>query len=160
LGNGEFLSHFELYLLAMDEIGADSSPVLHFLQQVKENAGIEAIFSQDKDGVGVLDFMSTTFSLVRGGTHEVAASFLFGREDVIPEMFTILLKELRLLESDQFRRMKQYLERHIEVDGDHHGPLARKMLVGIPPSFGRKRNVQLFYRLKPESGFGASFTIA
>jgi pyrroloquinoline quinone (PQQ) biosynthesis protein C len=131
VGADEFLSHFELYLLAMKEAGADSNPILEFISKVKTSGALSEAFESLEPMDGVREFVTTTFQIVSGKTHEVASSFLFGREDVIPEMFQLLLSEKNLLNSDSFKRMKQYLERHIEVDGDHHGPLARRMLIEL-----------------------------
>ncbi len=131
VGPDEYLSHFELYLLAMKEAGADSDPIRSFIEKVSEKGSLEDAFSMIGSMNGVHEFITTTFKMVSGKTHEVASSFLFGREDVIPDMFQLLLSEKNLLQSDDFKRMKQYLERHIEVDGDHHGPLARRMLVEL-----------------------------
>ena len=131
VGPDEYLSHFELYLLAMKEAGADSDPIRSFIAKVSEKGSLEDAFSMIGSMNGVHEFITTTFKMVSGKTHEVASSFLFGREDVIPDMFQLLLSEKNLLQSDDFKRMKQYLERHIEVDGDHHGPLARRMLVEL-----------------------------
>lgn len=61
---------------------------------------------------------------------EVASYFFFGREDVIPEMF----KKLLVLWSGgavEVPHFAFYLERHIELDGDSHGPWARQMLTAL-----------------------------
>jgi hypothetical protein len=131
VGLDEYLSHYELYLMAMHEAGADAEPIRKFVAKVRETRSLEDALPMIGSMAGVQDFIATTFRMVSGKTHEVASSFLFGREDVIPDMFQLLLSEKNLLQSPDFKRMKQYLERHIEVDGDHHGPLARRMLVEL-----------------------------
>jgi hypothetical protein len=131
VGEGLYLSHFELYLRAMDEVGADTKPVLNFISRVREAHDFFALLKSLSADSGVFDFIRTTFDSVQGQPHEVASSFLFGREDIIPQMFSRIMKRLNLFYSDEYRFFRQYLERHIEVDGDHHGPLARKMLVSL-----------------------------
>ena len=118
VGSDEYLSHFELYLLAMKEAGADSDPIRNFVSRVRETGSLDEAFAMIGTLSGVRDFIDTTFSMVSGKTHEVASSFLFGREDVIPDMFQLLLSEKNLLQTDGFKRMKQYLERHIVIDID------------------------------------------
>lgn len=125
---GTYISHFELYLKAMDEVGADVRPILSLLKLVKETR--VDLRQADTEG-GVWDFMATTFSLSAGPTHQAAAAFLFGREDIIPEMFSRILKEMNGYHSDEYKYFRIYLERHIEVDGQHHGPLARKILTEL-----------------------------
>jgi hypothetical protein len=62
-----------------------------------------------------------------GTTAEVAAVFCFGREDIIPDMFQRLLSSFELA-GMKVPRLAYYIRRHIELDGDHHGPLTRKMV--------------------------------
>lgn len=59
--------------------------------------------------------------------HVQAAVFTFGREDLIPGMFISFVSELDKRSGDQFGTLKYYLERHIEVDGEHHSQLAFQM---------------------------------
>tara|TARA_R110002096_G_scaffold16898_9_gene57973 strand:- start:99681 stop:100466 length:786 start_codon:yes stop_codon:yes gene_type:complete len=129
--DGGYLSHYELYLLAMDEVGANTTPIQGFVERVRQTDNFDALLSRLAPEGGVYAFMNSTFSVIRGGAHEVAASFLFGREDIIPDMFAEVLKQHHLYEDEKYRYFRLYLERHIEVDGDHHGPLARKMLISL-----------------------------
>jgi Protein of unknown function (DUF3050) len=77
---------------------------------------------------GVGDFVTNTLSCaIHGSVVEVAAAFFFGREDIIPEMFQRLLG----LWGDAKAEVPHFaysLKRHIELDGDSHGPWAREML--------------------------------
>ena len=57
-----------------------------------------------------------------------AAAFTFGREDAIPGMFRALVKELNREMDGDLTQFVWYLERHIEVDGDDHGPLSLRMV--------------------------------
>ncbi len=123
---GHYLSHFELYLEAMHEVGADTRPIMSLLKLVAEKK-----FDLSQAKIGVWDFMSTTFSLAACAPHEVAAAFLFGREDIIPEMFQKILNELPGHETTSLQNFRRYLERHIEIDGEEHGPLARNMLIEL-----------------------------
>jgi hypothetical protein len=61
--------------------------------------------------------------------HCQAAAFAFGREDLIPDMFTqvVAVKE-RGAKLDTF---VDYLERHIEVDGEEHTPMAMQMVTDL-----------------------------
>jgi hypothetical protein len=61
---------------------------------------------------------------------EVASFFFFGREDVIPEMFERLLRLWGNAKAE-VPHFAYYLKRHIELDGDSHGPWAREMLTAL-----------------------------
>ena len=68
-----------------------------------------------------------------GSTEEVLAAFFYGREDVIPDMFRRLLKTVAGANhrNDPLRHFIYYIERHIELDGDSHGPMGRELLEGL-----------------------------
>jgi hypothetical protein len=57
-----------------------------------------------------------------------AAVFTFGREDLIPSMFMKILDKIYADAPDKVSIFKYYIERHIEVDGDHHSHLALDMV--------------------------------
>ena len=65
-----------------------------------------------------------------GSTEEVLAAFFYGREDIIPEMFRRLLDTLYGAKhnKDRMRHFIYYVDRHIELDGDSHGPMGRELL--------------------------------
>ena len=74
------------------------------------------------------DFIQNTVKVARfDPLHKVGSSFLFGREDPIPDMFTRILTNIDggKIEAPCF---KAYLKRHIMLDGDDHGPLSRNMI--------------------------------
>jgi len=68
-----------------------------------------------------------------GSTEEVLAAFFYGREDIIPEMFSRLQKTLpgARHNNDPLRHFVYYIDRHIELDGDSHGPMGRELLEGL-----------------------------
>lgn len=129
-------SHFELYLEAMAETGADTTPILRFIELQRE--GIEANTAMQRVNVrpGVARFVSSTLQIaLNAPTHCVAAAFLHGRESVIPSMFE------RILQGDVFMASRaplfcHYLSRHIELDTQDHGPGAEQLLerlIGADP---------------------------
>ncbi|MCO4755626.1 MAG: DUF3050 domain-containing protein [Bacteriovoracaceae bacterium] len=116
--NGRPSSHFALYLEAMEEIGADTQPIKSFLSELDFNLLPEQIS----------EIVTYHLELANNGqVHEVASSFFYGREKLIPEMFTSIvniLKENNL----HCPTLIYYFERHIELDGEEHGPMALKCL--------------------------------
>jgi hypothetical protein len=129
--DGKPASHFELYLDAMDEIGADTAIVKSFIRKVSRGERWEAAFTGLKVPAGVYEFVNETMRCaISGSTVEVASYFLFGREDVIPEMFKRLLS-LWGNGGAEVPSFAYYLERHIELDGESHGPWAQEMLIAL-----------------------------
>lgn len=115
---GNAVSHFELYLSGMREVGASPALLYDFLTDIE----IETLRP------GVREFVSENIRVAREGDPvEVAASFFFGREKLIPSMFTSIVEVLKR-ENVEAPTFLYYLERHIEVDGEEHGPLALKCL--------------------------------
>ncbi len=131
LGSNLHLSHCELYLKAMRDVGADARPFNAFLARVSKGQSPKKALA----GLGVppyvRDFVLLTLRVARQPAHRVAASFLFGREDVIPGMFRKILAEVNAQKSGRFAALKLYLDRHIEVDQGSHGPLARRLLARL-----------------------------
>lgn len=126
---GGRIAHFDLYLRAMTEAGADTGPVRRALRLasagVPDAAGLRAAGAP----AAAADFSAASFALAeRGGVHEVAAAFTFGREDLIPDMFTGLVARLSREHPGRLDSFRYYLDRHIEVDGGHHGALSLRMV--------------------------------
>jgi hypothetical protein len=129
--DGAPISHFELYLRAMAEVGADTTQIQGFTAQLALGAPWEEALQDISIAPGVRDFVAETLDCAMHGTLvEVAAFFFFGREDVIPEMFERLL---RLWDNarQQVPHFYYYLRRHIELDGDSHGPWSQEMLTTL-----------------------------
>lgn len=126
--NGEAKSHFEMYLEAMSEIGANTREIEHFIHALNSNYSITDSISKINIDHRVSEFLKYTFSIIESNkVHLVASAFTFGREDVIPDMFLEILENSRD-ENAQHNKLIYYLERHIELDGDEHGPLSLKMI--------------------------------
>ena len=126
-----FLSHFELYGEAMKECGADTKLIDTFLETVRGGTDIRVALQQAGVPTFISQFVSSTMDVALSGQpHRIAAAFFYGREDVIPDMFHSLVEDLRR-EFPQLQRLIYYLDRHIEVDGDDHGPRAREIMVSL-----------------------------
>jgi len=126
-GNPVYGSHFECYCDAMDEIGADAHRPWKFLDLVRTQ-GIDAALYSDLVPLPARYFSETTFGFIREDEpHAVAAALALGQEQVIPEMFRRFLDGIRVSES-QAPTFHRHLKRHIELDGDHQGPLTLRLL--------------------------------
>ncbi len=118
---GNPCSHFELYLRAMEEIGANTSLFNDF------------IGSMDTKLIpnGARQFVEYNLDLAHNGRlEEVAAAFFYGREKLLPDVFTQIIKVIKG-NGINCPTLTYYFERHIEVDGDSHGPLAKLLLSEI-----------------------------
>jgi hypothetical protein len=127
-GRKGFLSHFELYYEAMKECGADTEPIETFLRAIRDGATVPDALRQAHVPEFVSQFVGNTMgTALSRDPHRIAAAFFYGREDVIPDMFRALVADLRR-DFPELHRLIYYLDRHIEVDGDDHGPRARQIV--------------------------------
>ena len=131
---GKPCSHFDLYLKAMEEVGADTTKIKMFMETL------------DFDLIphGAREFVRFNLETATSGTVlEVAASFLYGREKLIPDMFVSIVETLEK-ENVAAPTLVYYLKRHIEVDGGEHGPLAERCLDVLAENAEKK---ELAYRM-------------
>ncbi|WP_395768785.1 DUF3050 domain-containing protein [Aquirufa sp.] len=127
--HGVVISHFELYLRAMKELSIEPSPILSNLLQAQSLVEILQKIANTSLAPSIKQFLKFTFeSIANRPIEEIAAIFTFGREDLIPGMFQLIVDQLKQDSPDQVETLVYYLERHIEVDGDHHSQLAYRMM--------------------------------
>ena len=125
---GNRTSHFELYLKAMEQAEADMLPIQTLVNELLLGTPIQQALQLEIIPEAARNFMQFTFDTIASGKpHIMAAVFTFGREDLIPDMFVSLIKELKKQFPDKVDIFQYYIERHIEVDGGHHGELALQM---------------------------------
>lgn len=127
--DGEYKSHFEMYLDAMEDIGANTSQIRLFVKLIEEGKSVEEALEGAKVNSSIRDFVRFTFEVIETGeNHMIASAFTHGREGLIPEIFIEILNKSSYLTNNSYKSMKYYLERHVELDGDEHGPLSLKMI--------------------------------
>lgn len=125
---GKRVSHFELYLEAMIQADSNTDAIMELLKQLESTNNVKDAMKACGLAQPVFDFVGTTFDVIATGKpHIQAAVFTFGREDLIPGMFVSFVKELNKRTTDKASIFQYYLERHIEVDGEHHSHLACEM---------------------------------
>ena len=125
---GQPVSHFEMYIDSIEEFGLNTSEIINNLNTLNNIETIDKDIEKLDIKSYVKDFLKFTFSVIkRGKIHEVASVFTFGREDLIPDMFIPLIEGINS-ENNDLNKLIYYFKRHIEVDGDMHGPMSMEML--------------------------------
>jgi hypothetical protein len=129
--DGSYVSHLDLYRRAMADIGASTLQFDRFCSLAQVGVPVEAALARIGAPPHVQAFVAHTMALANSGsTEEVLAAFFYGREDIIPEMFRRLLDTLYDTKhsNDRLRHFIYYIDRHIELDGDSHGPKGRELI--------------------------------
>jgi Protein of unknown function (DUF3050) len=125
-------SHFELYLEAMHQCRASTLGIDELFTLLKDGKTVEESIQLAAIPEAAKQFLDFTFEVIATGKpHIIAAVFTFGREDLIPNMFHTIVNDINNRFPNQVEIFKYYLDRHIEVDGDHHSHLALQMVEAL-----------------------------
>ena len=132
LYEGEAVSHFELYRRAMQQCGASTRAIDEFLNHLGGRADLDVALEQPGVPLAAKRFVRSTFGFVASDElHVIAAAFTFGREDLIPGVFKAFLHDQDEQLHGKLALFRWYLDRHIEVDGEEHGPMSLRMVSGL-----------------------------
>ncbi len=118
-------SHFEIYVDAMKQCGANTIPIETFVKTLQETNNLQKAFEISNTPKEAQEFVNFTFQTIK--THKSylqSAIFTFGREDLIPNMFIAIVNDIYSKIPNNLSIFKYYLECHTEVDGDYHSHLA------------------------------------
>jgi hypothetical protein len=127
-GTTTYTSHFNLYAQAMEEVKEGSSQLIREFVSTVASDSLDLAKETIQIPSPAKEFMEITFGFINSDKpHVVAAAFALGREHIIPEMFRALLDKMKI-SREQANVFHYYLDRHIELDGDHHGPMSLRML--------------------------------
>ncbi len=137
-GAGSYASHFESYLDAMKLAGADVGPITRFVDQIAQGRPVADALEDAEVPKPARAFVATTWSFVESDSMPaIVAAFTVGREDLIPDLFRGLVERITASDPIGYRLYLRYLDRHVQLDGDEHGPMALNLLksiCGVDPS--------------------------
>lgn len=128
-GRGGHRSHFELYCEAMRDAGADTTRVERFTTLLADGLPLGDALSAADTPRAAARFVRHTLGLAASErVHELCAAFALGREEIIPDIFRRLVDVLARQSPAAFGRFRYYLDRHVAVDGEAHGPQSQRLL--------------------------------
>lgn len=128
--DGRILSHFEIYVEAMREIGADIEPITNFIYDMEQNR--DAIPALEARGIpkSSIEFVKSTLDIAQMEAHEIASAFAFSRENLVPNMLSSLLPNV-LRDTAENSALIWYMRRHIELDFNEHGSASVDIFEGL-----------------------------
>lgn len=122
-------SHFDLYVASMRQAGADTTPIDLFLKSLDADGSLDDALQQVSILKATRDFVATTFDIIASNdVCQIASAFTFGREDLLPGVFQCIVDEVDARSEGKLVEFVYYLQRHIELDGDEHGLMAKKLM--------------------------------
>jgi hypothetical protein len=131
-GRGGFASHFELYHRAMSRCGANTAAIDAFLGRLGQGMRVSTALESPAVPERARRFVRRTFDIIEGGSLcAIASAFTFGREDLLPAVFQRIVDKLNIEAGGGLEDFKYYLNRHIGLDGDEHGPMANRLLLTL-----------------------------
>jgi hypothetical protein len=126
--DGKVVSHFEFYLHAMRQGGAETQRIEGFLGSLITGTPVDACLGQFAPPAAAR-FVRQTLTLAGGTPGERVAAFVFGRGKLIPDVFPILSEHLPGanigIDLEPFR---QHLVRRVDLADDERGPAVLSML--------------------------------
>ena len=130
---GVAMSHYEMYIDAMKQVGANTTAIDVFVNAIENGDSVEIAAKKINLEAPILEFIQFTMDVVNSNKpHCIASAFTFGREDVIPDMFLEIVSQSQTQNNEQtYGKLLYYLNRHIELDGDEHGPISLKMVAEL-----------------------------
>jgi hypothetical protein len=129
---GGFASHFALYHRAMTRCGANTASIDGFLDNLRRGTRVSRALDSPVVPKCVSQFVRQTFDVIEHGSLcAIASAFTFGREDLLPAIFQRIVDELNVEAGGGLDAFKYYLNRHIRLDGEEHGPLANRLLLSL-----------------------------
>ena len=128
--SGQYSSHFEIYLMSMAEAGANIHSINQFISLIEQGKTANQALNDKHIPNPASKFVNVTFNEIKDApTHILASAFTFGREEIIPELFTSMIKRISKNNQNNLRTFIFYLNRHITLDGDTHSQIAYKMII-------------------------------
>ena len=116
--SSQYSDHFTMYIEAMKEIGLET----RFIESQIQDLSFSFL------PAAVQNFISFHLKLATNASlPEVTASFLYGREDLLPGVFTKALNQLKQ-KNIPCPQLLYYLERHIDLDGGEHSHMGEELL--------------------------------
>ena len=130
---GKHMSHLVMYIKAMEQVGADTRSIHAFLNAVRDGTSVSDALVKANAPTSASKFVMSNMRVLQSNSlPEIAATFTFGREDIIPVMFETIENILvDGMDESRFSKFMFYLRRHIELDGDEHGPLSLKLVASV-----------------------------
>ena len=131
-GRGGFASHFELYRRSMLQCRASTAAIDGLINALRGGASF-----RDAIGLPIVPeitrpFVEQTFRIIESGQLcAIVSAFAFGREKVLPGVFQRIVDKLNAESRGQLNDFRYYLERHIVLDGDEHGPMASRLVTSL-----------------------------
>lgn len=131
-GRGGFASHFELYRHSMRQCGASTAAIDGFLSDLGRGVPLQTALASATVPKPARHFVQQTFKIIDSGNLcAIASAFTYGREDLLPDVFQRIVDRLNVEAGGQLEGFRYYLQRHIGMDGDEHGPLATRLVESL-----------------------------
>lgn len=126
------ISHYELYHLAMRQVGADTTRIERFMFHAfldKLDVATQTVPLDEH----VKQFVATTATLLDAQLPALVAGFAIGREAITGVMFEPILQRLTQNEitQRQLAALAFYFKRHIDNDSESHLPQSLDMLDSV-----------------------------
>ena len=122
-------SHVEIYLSAMNESGADLTNIQALIDSLDGRSRWQKTIQEIPMPEAARNFVDCTFSIMDSrDTCQIASAFTFGREDLLPNVFEKIVARISSDSPGRLQTFEYYLQRHIELDGEEHGAIARCLM--------------------------------